>query len=453
MIAKSHDKRADLVLALAAVVSVAYVAYLSGENHLYALGFLLIPGILLVIFFPLPLFLIFVASFPFNVIPLAGEGGLSLPRAIGYLLFFSWALYIFRENRADMVRIDRISLNFLLFLAWGLITAIWSRVPGWSLQVGFTLLQLWGFYFIAMSLIDTKQKLNLVIYAILGSYTYVALNSIIVSAGMLRAVGVEGADENEFAALMVLPIYLSLNLAIYYRKLWQKLLFGGLMIILMLGATSTVSRGFLVAILISFVYRIYIAVDKKRAIGAVLLVLVLTGLYFIPRYAKRIEEEPPIYIKELPTGRRAIWIVGIEIIKKSPIFGSGMGTFRHEYDDAYQDNRYKTGFVGYQRAPHNDFINIMAEYGLIGFLLWMSMISYILIESYRLNKLFLRSGNVYLYTIANAITCSLVALLLCQAFLGLYLQKFFWLALAFVPILQGMARRLESEGAKEEVPA
>jgi len=451
LIAKSGDKRVEIFLTVAGLLLVGYIAYLSGENHLYAVGFILIPAILLVIFFPLPLFLIFVASFPFNVIPIAEQVGFSLPRAIGYLLFLSWALYIFRENRADLVKVDRISLNFFVFLAWGLITIIWSGVPLWSLQIGFTLLQLWGFYFIAMSLIDNKNKLKLVIYAVLISYTFVAISSIIRSTTQLRAVGVTGSDQNEFAALMVLPIYLSLNLAIYYKKFWLKLLFGLIMVILMLGATSTVSRGFLVAILISFLYRIFIDVNKKRAIAAVLLVVTLTGLYFIPRYIKREKIEPSIYVKELPSGRMAIWIVGFEIIKKSPIFGNGMGTFRSAFDDAYQENRYKTGFVGYQRVAHNDFITIMAEYGLVGFLIWLGMMIYVFRESYRLNVFFLRAGDEYLYTIANAVACSLVALLLCQAFLGLYLQKFFWLAIAFVPILKGMAGRLY--GAKDELLA
>ncbi len=447
--AKGADKRIDMLLTGAGIILVAYVAYLSGVHQAYALGFLLIPAVILVIFFPLPLFLIFVASFPFNVIPVVEESSFSLPRAIGYLLFLAWALYIFREKRADLLRVDRISLNFLLFLAWGLITVLWSPTPGWSLRIGFTLFQLWGFYFIAMSLIDDKKKLNWVIYSVLISYTFVAVNSVIMSIQHLRAVGVQGADENEFAALMILPIYLSLNLAIYYKRFWPRVLFGGMMLALMLGATSTVSRGFLVAIMISFIYRIFLDVDKKRALAAVLLIIGLTGLYFIPRYAQRAEEEPAIYVNDVPYGRMAIWIVGMEIIKEHPFFGTGMGTFRNVYDDEYQKNRQITGFVGYERAAHNDFITIMAEYGLVGLLIWLGMVVYILRESYRLNFFFMRVGDEYMYMIANAVACSLVALLLCQAFLGLYLSKFFWLAIALVPVLKTIARR--RYGAKDEL--
>jgi hypothetical protein len=270
----------------------------------------------------------------------------------------------------------------------------------------------------------------------------VAINSVVLSVQQVRAVGVKGADENEFAALMILPIYLSLNLAIYYRNFWLKLLFGATMVVLMLGATSTVSRGFLVAILISFLYRVFLDVNKKRALAAVLLVLGLTGLYFIPRYLQRAEVEPPIYVEELPTGRMAIWIVGLEVIKEYPVGGCGMGTFRFAFTEEFQENRAKTGFVGYERVAHNDFINIMAEYGIIGFLIWLGLIIYIVRESYRLNFFFLRKGDEYMYAISNAVACSLVALLLCQAFLGLYLSKFFWLAIALVPILKTIASRL-----------
>ncbi len=431
----------ELLLTGAGLITVAYMAYLTGGNYIFAVGFLIIPAIVLVIFFPLPIFLIFVASFPFNVIPAFEDVGLSIPRLIGYILFLAWALYIFREKRADMLRLDRISLNFLIFLGWGLITVFWAPNPLKVVFIGFTLLQLWVFYNISMSLINTTGKLKWVLYAILASYTYVAAISLVNSIGQLRSVGVKGSDENEFAALMILPIYLSLNLAMYHKNIWLRLLFGGIIIILMLGAASTVSRGFLVSILISFVYRIFLDADRKRALAAVLTVLVLTGPFLLIRYAKRAETEPPIYVKELPSGRMAIWIVGVEIVKAHPIAGVGMGGFSYAFDDEYQQNRYKTGFVGYKRVGHNDFITILAEYGIIGLIIWLSMIAYIIMESYRLNFYFLKVGDKYLFAVANAVASSLLGLLLCQAFLGLYITKFFWLAIAFIPILKTIARQ------------
>lgn len=438
---KESGKQANLLFTGAGVIMVGYLAYLTGMNHLYAVGFLLVPAILLVIFFPFPLFLLFIASFPFNVIPLVEDVGLSIPKAIGYLLFIAWALYIFRKSRADMLRIDRISLNFLLFIGWGLITFMWTLMPVRTLHVGFTLLQLWVFYFIAMSLIDNKRKLEWVVYAILGSCTFVAFNSIIMSVSRLRAVGVKGADANEFAALMILPIYLSLNLAILHKNIFLRVLFGLLIIILLLGAASTVSRGFLLAILLSFIYRVFIDVNKKRALAAILIVLGLTGPFLFVRYHKRAQIEPPMYVKEVPAGRMAIWIIGIEIIKAHPIAGAGMGAFPKAFDKQYEENREKTGWVGYGRVGHNDFITIFAEYGIIGLLIWLGLIVYILRESYRLNFYFLKTGDEYLYAVANAVACALLALLLCQAFLGLYLSKFFWLAIVFIPILKVIAKK------------
>jgi putative inorganic carbon (HCO3(-)) transporter len=437
--AKGTRIRADHLFTGAGLILVAFMAFLTGGSHVYAVIFLIVPAILLVIFFPLPIFLLFIASFPFNVIP--AIEGFSIPKLIGYVLFLAWALYIFRTKRADLLRMDRISLNFLVFIGWGLITVFWCEQPLKVPFIAFTLLQLWVFYIIAMSLIDKVSKLEWVVYACLGSCTYVAAISIIKSIGQLRSVGVEGSDENEFAALMIFPIYLSLNLAMYYKNIWLRLLFGLLIILLMLGAASTVSRGFLVAIMVSFVYRIFLDVDKKRALAAVLLVLVLTGPFLLIRYAKRAEVEPPIYVKELPSGRMAIWIVGMEIIKAHPILGVGAGGFSFAFDDEYQENRYKTGFVGYRRVGHNDFITILAEYGIIGLIIWLSMIVYIVRESYRLNYYFLKVGDKYLFAVANAVASALLGLLLCQAFLGLYISKFLWLAIAFIPILKTIAKQ------------
>lgn len=448
---KDSVKSVNLLFTGAGIITVFFLAYLTGVHHLYAIGFLLVPAIILVLFMPVTLFLIFIASFPFSVIPLVEEIGFSVPKAFGYLLFISWSLYIFRASRADMLRVDRISLNFLLFIAWGLITILWTVMPVRSLYVGFTLLQLWVFYFISMSLIDNKRKLTLVIYAILVSCTFVAANALFMSIGQLRAVGVKGADANEFAALMILPIYLSLNLAIYHKNTLLRLLFGSLIIILMLGAASTVSRGFLLAIGLSFLYRVFLDVDKKRALAAILLVVGLTGPYLFVRYKKRAAVEPPMYAQEMPMGRRAIWIVGLEIIKSHPISGAGMGAFPKAYTTEYQKIRYKTGWTGYDRVGHNDFITIFAEYGIIGLLIWAGLILYILRESAKLNFYFLKTGDEFLYAVANAVACALLALLLCQAFLGLYLSKFFWLAIVFVPILKTIARK--KYGLKDDLLA
>ena len=76
---------------------------------------------------------------------------------------------------------------------------------------------------------------------------------------------------------------------------------------------------------------------------------------------------------------------------------------------------------------------------------------YILRESHRLNFYYLKTGDEYLYAVANAVACALLALLLCQAFLGLYISKFFWLAIVFIPILKTIA--VKQYGRKDELTA
>ena len=195
--------------------------------------------------------------------------------------------------------------------------------------------------------------------------------------------------------------------------------------------------------MVTFFYRVFIEPDKKKALAAVILILLVTGPFLFYKFQRRAiaEKQKPMYVRELPTGRMAIWLVGIEIIKENPIFGSGMGGFPIAFDKEYQEHRIEAGYVGYRRVGHNDFITIMAEYGIVGLLLWFGILIYALRESYRLNAFFIRKGDGYLTAVAGAISCALVALLLCQGFLGLYLSKFFWLAVVFVPVLRTIARK------------
>ena len=90
------------------------------------------------------------------------------------------------------------------------------------------------------------------------------------------------------------------------------------------------------------------------------------------------------------SGRLAFWRVITESFKESPILGKGAGSAQAVIDVA---------FTGIQH-PHNDYLRILHDYGLLGMALWIVAISTLLLSLWRLwrlaDRLALPQARLYL---------------------------------------------------------
>ena len=82
----------------------------------------------------------------------------------------------------------------------------------------------------------------------------------------------------------------------------------------------------------------------------------------------------------------ALYKTSINIYKDYPIFGSGLKTFRFEC----KKDKYKSSELGCGTHPHNIYLNILSETGIIVFLFFLFLYAYI---CFRLIKLFLTKLN------------------------------------------------------------
>lgn len=67
-------------------------------------------------------------------------------------------------------------------------------------------------------------------------------------------------------------------------------------------------------------------------------------------------------LEESTTGRTLLWDRAIQLWGESPIFGSGWGTYRYYWTNGYQ---------GISSAAHNVFLQLLAEVGIIGLVIFM----------------------------------------------------------------------------------
>ena len=82
------------------------------------------------------------------------------------------------------------------------------------------------------------------------------------------------------------------------------------------------------------------------------------------------------------TGRLAIWERGIDLMASNPVTGVGVGCF----DEAIGEERKAAGLLPKWQAAHNAFIQIGAETGILGLVLFTAMILNALIGFARVKK-------------------------------------------------------------------
>lgn len=67
-------------------------------------------------------------------------------------------------------------------------------------------------------------------------------------------------------------------------------------------------------------------------------------------------------LEESTTGRTVLWDRAIQLWNESPVFGSGWGTYRYYWSN---------GFIGVSTAAHNVFLQLLAEVGVVGLIVFL----------------------------------------------------------------------------------
>jgi O-antigen ligase/tetratricopeptide (TPR) repeat protein len=104
------------------------------------------------------------------------------------------------------------------------------------------------------------------------------------------------------------------------------------------------------------------------------------------------------------SGRFNIWSVAIEMIKESPIFGTGLGTWFH--------NEVQGGFgsvkvSGFQRV-HNDFLELGVELGIVGMLIFLVSTVSLVVACIKIINLDKKTYSLFYFFIFVALTGSFV---------------------------------------------
>ncbi|MDQ4078558.1 MAG: O-antigen ligase family protein [Chloroflexota bacterium] len=243
-------------------------------------------------------------------------------------------------------------------------------------------------------------------------------------------------SKNRYAQVMVVLLPLAL-LRVWADRSWALRILAALACIPILsGALLTFSRGAGIAVIATLLAMALLRTINPRHFFLLAFVGSLVVVAAVPDYAYRISTV--VDVAELVSGnaaeaggsvrgRATVNLAAFHIFLDHPILGVGPG----------QTNRYTAEYgneVGYRRLEttrraHNMYLEELADSGLLGFTMFISIVGLTMYQLMQLHRRFAASRPDVAYTAAGLLF-ALIAYLITGMFLHLSYVRYYWLLLA-----------------------
>lgn len=374
--------------------------------------------------FALILCLYFIFS-PFEYLLTSDYG--SLLKYIAIVFSFLSMPYVLISGRSIKIS-DPIFWCPVLLIIISYLSVFWTIdiKATYKMNLTYLYLQLMFLFVYILSFNDKEQYV--IRKAILLGGIAVSLYILVFSPELLTnssggRVALNDADPNEFAALLILPLFVSFEEIINSKNKMNILLFASLLFMIL----STGSRGALIAIILAFLYFVFFKFKFKFKHLIMLLILGFVIFFivsfFLPDYLiERLSGgEDVISTLEFGGGRTAIWdIILGRIIRSLPFWGFGSGSSSLIIGQYFDKN------IG----SHNTYFMLLLEFGVIG----LSIFLYFLWSIFKKYKNDPKFSKIL----------SFIAILIIVFFLDSYFKKYLWNILMFVVISNKFTQRSTS---------
>ncbi|WP_417319031.1 putative O-glycosylation ligase, exosortase A system-associated [Emcibacter sp.] len=259
-----------------------------------------------------------------------------------------------------------------LYVAWVSISTLMAINHEVANPKYITVIKIMLFTFVTMLIMQSKSRINALIWVIvlsIGFYAFKGGIFTILTGGGGRVWGAPGSffgDNNHFALVLLMVVPLTYYLYQNAEHKWVRLAAMGLVICEILSIFGTQSRGALIGMVCMFSFWAY--KSKKLAIVLFLLpFLALVAFFFMPDSWKARMTTIEHYEEDASAqGRITMWRVAIKVANDNPIFGGGYNVF---YDEGVRARYLLPGEVG--RAVHSVHFEVIGEQGYAGYLIFL----------------------------------------------------------------------------------
>jgi putative inorganic carbon (HCO3(-)) transporter len=363
-----------------------------------------------------------------------------------------------------------LSIGMILFLCSSIVSQMGAVRPdiGW-LWIDF-LFRLFLACLLLVTLTSNAKRVVGVFAVIGGSLGFHAAKAglaFLVGGGTRFADGLAGAfvDNNGYALGTVMIMPLLLATAQNFERLvpaegairtWGRRGFYMAVPLCMFAVIGTYSRGGFLSL--SAALLVFMALQRHR-------VAAFTGLAVVVAVVVTVVPLPKSYTDRLQTiqtykevgedsalSRPHFWKVGINMGMSNP-FGVGL----RQYEAAYDQYDFLHGRFGSKRAVHSAHVQVFAEQGFFGALVWAGLFAWaaltcLRVRSRSFDERLRPEDRKLLFTTANALLTSIVGFLVGGSFLALALNDVTWLTFGMVAAVDRLSvRMLEAPAPAEEL--
>ena len=245
-----------------------------------------------------------------------------------------------------------------------------------------------------------------------------------------------GRGKNQLGLFLSLLTPIALSYAVYKRRIYSVLM----ALLFIIASFYTLSRGTWVSILAAIIFLLFFS-KKRRSyllgsiVLSILVVLFVTFLYpsasrpFLLERARTL-----VTLKEMEGGhsmtyRKELMVAGLQAFYSHPVLGTGLGNFR--------EISSHSGIP--PLVSHNDYIQILAEQGLIGGITFLILLVNILVKVLKS----LKKSNCIERWLIEGIAASVVSLLVYFSFINAYDTLVVWYVFGSAATLYALS--LENE--------
>jgi O-antigen ligase len=236
---------------------------------------------------------------------------------------------------------------------------------------------------IAASIRDVRdvERLTLVYFGVTVVYTAVVLSRFQLGGDSWRLAGLYYYDANDFATLITTAMPLGLYFVIARHRPLLRVLAAVGLAILAVGLIKSGSRGGFLALLAvtAFVLLRFTTVPARTRAVALVIILVVAGTTASDKYwaqMQTIVHPDQDYNSTSDAGRLKIWMRGLGYMSEYPVLGVGIGNFpTAEGTISLLAKRQERGIGVRWGAAHNSFVQVGAELGVPGLLLFVGVIA------------------------------------------------------------------------------
>jgi putative inorganic carbon (HCO3(-)) transporter len=298
-------------------------------------------------------------------------------------------------------------------------------------------------FFVTTIVVDSVDRLRWTLLTAIGSVT---LASLYVLREWLKyhdvfsdlRPGWVTGDPNYFTVSALACLPLAVCLIRKGQPTWERWFCVGSAALSLMAVTLAASRGGFIGLVAAAVFLLWRSrhLGFRGVVGIALLVL-LSFLSPVSPVERLLS--PTSSDQDAADSRLIVWKGALRIIATHPIFGIGLGNFK-EAVSAYEDPGRTV-----ESLAHNSYLEIAAELGIPGLLVFLCMLLATLRSLERVRNTTRKAGPILISQAAIGIQASLLGSAVAIFFVTAYLQKLLWLMMFVSLCLPALARQADLE--------